>query len=66
MKVLLTGAAGFIGSAVRTRLEGAGHEVVALDAFIPQAHAGSAGDDSRGVLRVDVRSPEQIVSLLDI
>jgi len=65
MKVLLTGAAGFIGSAVRARLEGAGHEVVALDAFIPQAHAGSAGDDPRGVLRVDVRSPEQVAPLLD-
>ena len=38
MRVLLTGAAGFIGAAVRQCLGGAGHEGVALDAFIPQAH----------------------------
>jgi dTDP-L-rhamnose 4-epimerase len=36
--VLLTGAAGFIGSAVRSTLAAAGHDVVAVDVFLPQAH----------------------------
>ena len=38
MRVLLTGAAGFIGSRVRAALLAAGHEVVALDALLPAAH----------------------------
>ena len=39
MKVLLTGSAGFIGTATLAALEGAGHEVVGVDALVPQAHA---------------------------
>ncbi len=38
MKVLLTGAAGFIGSAIARLLAEQGHEVVAVDALIPEAH----------------------------
>lgn len=42
MRVLLTGAAGFIGSRVHAALRDAGHEVVAVDAMLPAAHGGQA------------------------
>ncbi|GAA1853624.1 NAD-dependent epimerase/dehydratase family protein [Asanoa iriomotensis] len=40
MRILVTGAAGFIGSHVADLLADDGHEVVALDALLPQAHGG--------------------------
>ncbi|MGA9746367.1 MAG: NAD(P)-dependent oxidoreductase, partial [Nocardioides sp.] len=54
MRVLLTGAAGFIGGAIRTELDGAGHELLLVDALIPQAHppGATAADD---VHLLDVR-----------
>jgi dTDP-L-rhamnose 4-epimerase len=63
MRVLLTGAAGFIGSAVAERLLDAGHEVVGVDALIPQAHApGSSLPD--GTVRADIRDPDVWPALL--
>lgn len=58
MRVLVTGGAGFIGSHVVERLEADGHEVRALDAFIPQAHAGAPPGWADGDRRVhgDVRA----------
>ncbi|MCW2744222.1 MAG: NAD-dependent dehydratase [Mycobacterium sp.] len=38
MRILVTGAAGFIGAAVTTDLVAAGHDVVALDALLPSVH----------------------------
>lgn len=63
MRVLLTGAAGFIGSAVRAVLLSSGHEVVALDAFIPQAHGEDVTDVD--VRRLDLRhDPDQLTRAL--
>ncbi len=56
MRVLLTGAAGFIGAAVAGALDDAGHEVVGVDAMLEQAH-GSA-EPSPGVHRLDVRDAD--------
>ena len=67
MRVLLTGAAGFIGGAVRSRLEAAGHEVVALDLYLQQAHAPAAADraDEDAVVVGDVREAADLTPLLD-
>ena len=63
MRVLLTGAAGFIGSRVATALDEAGHEVVAVDAMLPAAH-GENTEPPEGVQRVDVRDATAVASLL--
>ncbi|BBZ26601.1 UDP-glucose 4-epimerase [Mycolicibacterium madagascariense] len=63
MKVLLTGAAGFIGSRIRAKLTDAGHEVVALDAMLSAAH-GDGADLPEGVLDVDVRDASGLAELL--
>lgn len=62
MRVLLTGAAGFIGSAIWTELAARGHEVIAVDAFIPQAHPIDA-DPRLDVHRHDVRRAMEWVDL---
>ncbi|KUI27712.1 NAD-dependent dehydratase [Mycobacterium sp. IS-1742] len=64
MRVLLTGAAGFIGSRVRTALESAGHDVVAVDVMLPAAHGGSARPPD-GTHRVDIRDATALAPLLD-
>lgn len=64
MRVLVTGAAGFIGGAVCDRLAARGDDVVRLDALIPQAH----GDDVEvedGLHRLDLRRPDGLVELLE-
>ncbi|MEP6665274.1 MAG: NAD(P)-dependent oxidoreductase, partial [Nocardioidaceae bacterium] len=64
MKVVLTGAAGFIGSAIRAALLERGHDVVGVDAFIPQAHPVDVRR-SDGVERVDVRDASQLKPLIE-
>ncbi|TQF68303.1 NAD-dependent epimerase/dehydratase family protein [Rhodococcus spelaei] len=53
MRVLLTGAAGFVGGHVWPALLERGHEVVAIDAIVGSAHGDAATPD--GVVRTDVR-----------
>lgn len=63
MRVLLTGAAGFIGSRVDAALRAAGHDVVGVDMLLPAAH----GPDSvlpPGCHRVDVRDADALAPLL--
>ena len=62
MRVLLTGAAGFIGSAVAGALTEAGDEVVPVDLMLPQAHG--AVEPPAGVHRLDVRDAGEWVDLL--
>jgi dTDP-L-rhamnose 4-epimerase len=63
MRVLLTGAAGFIGARVVTARADADHEVVAVDAMLPAAH-GSDAEPPAGVRRVDVRDASALAPLL--
>jgi dTDP-L-rhamnose 4-epimerase len=61
--VLLTGAAGFIGSRVAAALRVAGHEVVGVDALLPAAH-GPNPVLPQGCHRVDVRDADALAPLL--
>ncbi len=54
MRVLLTGAAGFIGAHVQKALLVAGHEVVAVDALLGSAH-GEHPETPDGLRHIDVR-----------
>ena len=64
---MITGAAGFIGSHIADLLAGQGHELVAMDALLPQAH-GSAGTPpcsrAHGLVVGDVRDAELLHRLL--
>src|SRR6201996_9541189 len=63
MKVLLTGAAGFIGSRVGVALRAAGHDVVDVDFLLPAAN----GPDPQlppGCHYVDIRDGEALAPLL--
>ncbi|MGV0993609.1 MAG: NAD-dependent epimerase/dehydratase family protein [Mycobacterium sp.] len=63
MRVLLTGAAGFIGSRIGATLTARGHEVVAVDAMLPAAHKDGA-TPPEGCTRVDVRDGDALAALL--
>ena len=67
MRVLVTGAAGFIGSHVLEAMVAAGHEVRGLDSLTPAVHAGKPSYISNELeLRVaDVRDPAAVDDALD-
>lgn len=62
MKVLLTGSAGFIGTAIARQLEEAGAEVVPVDVMLAQAHVIAPAPE--GTHQLDVREVDQWSTLL--
>jgi dTDP-L-rhamnose 4-epimerase len=63
VRILVTGSAGFIGSAVTDQLVARGDEVVRVDLMLPQAHGGA--EPPTGTHRVDVRDAEAWPALLE-
>ncbi|RDI49327.1 NAD-dependent epimerase/dehydratase family protein [Nocardia mexicana] len=63
MRVLLTGAAGFIGSHIRDALLAAGDEVIAADLMLAAAHGHDAPAPD-GVHLADVRDPDTVDELV--
>ena len=61
--MLLTGAAGFIGGAIDHMLRDAGHDVVRVDALLPQAH--SVRPEVEDLHELDVRDAGQWSDLLN-
>ena len=64
MRVLLTGAAGFIGARVDATLRDAGHDVVAVDAMLAAAH-GPGAEPPPGCQVLDIRDAAAIAPLLE-
>ncbi|MFD6160158.1 NAD-dependent epimerase/dehydratase family protein [Nocardia sp. NPDC060256] len=63
MRVLVTGAAGFLGTHVCKVVSSAGHEVIAVDLMLDAVH-GPDAQPPAGVARVDVRDADALVPLL--
>jgi dTDP-L-rhamnose 4-epimerase len=60
MRVLVTGAAGFIGSHIAAALTAAGHDVRGLDSLSPAVHHGRPGHAPDELIVADVRDPAAV------
>ena len=60
MRVLVTGAAGFIGSHIASMVREAGHEVRGLDSLTPAVHNGRPSDVGCDLVEGDVRDPAAV------
>ncbi len=63
MRVLLTGAAGFIGARIHEALCDAGHDVIAVDAMLAAAH-GPGAEPPPGCEVVDIRDASALAPLM--
>jgi dTDP-L-rhamnose 4-epimerase len=64
MRILLTGAAGFIGSHIADAVVASGHDVVGVDALLPQAHGHGVPPIEHPVQVGDVRDRDLLGRLL--
>jgi dTDP-L-rhamnose 4-epimerase len=60
MRVLVTGAAGFIGSHIAETMQAAGHDVRGLDSLSPAVHNGRPGHVGGDLVVGDVRDPAAV------
>ena len=60
MRVLVTGAAGFIGSHIAETMRAAGHDVRGLDSLSPAVHNGRPGHVTGELVIGDVRDPAAV------
>ncbi|MGH3796448.1 MAG: NAD-dependent epimerase/dehydratase family protein [Pseudonocardiaceae bacterium] len=68
MRILVTGGAGFVGSHIAEALVEQGHSVVALDAWLPQAHGQSPAQERTQryeLVHGDVRDADVLAGVLD-
>jgi dTDP-L-rhamnose 4-epimerase len=64
MRVLVTGAAGFIGSHIAELMQAAGHDVRGLDSLSPAVHNGRPEQVSGDLVVGDVRDPATVDAAL--
>ncbi|OBK76198.1 NAD-dependent epimerase/dehydratase family protein [Mycobacterium sp. 1164985.4] len=64
MRVLLTGAAGFIGARIHEALRDAGHDVIAVDAMLAAAH-GPGAEPPPGCEVIDIRNAAALAPLME-